>query len=62
MRVSEIESTRNRDGTGVMVALVHAVWTTMVWLGVGQGYLDWIFTLHSLDNPFIVLQFDLVRS
>lgn len=47
---------------GAMMALVHAVWAIMVWLGVGQGYLDWIFTLHSLDNPFTVLQFDLVRS
>lgn len=47
---------------GSMMALLHAVWATMVWLGLGQGYLDWIFTLHSLANPFTVLQFDLVRS
>lgn len=47
---------------GVMMALVHAVWAIMVWAGVSQGYLDWIFALHSLANPFAVLPFNLVKS
>ena len=47
---------------GSMVALVHAVWATMVFLGVAQAYMDWILTLHSVANPFTVLTFDLVRS
>jgi cell division protein FtsX len=47
---------------GAMVALAHVVWATMVFLGVAQPYLDWMLMLHSLNNPFQVLPFDLVRS
>ena len=47
---------------GSMAAFVHVVWTIMVFLGVAQPYLDWMLMLHSLNNPFQVLPFDLVRS
>ena len=47
---------------GTMMALVHAVWATLVFLGVAQGFLDWIFTIHSLANPYFVLPFDLAKS
>jgi hypothetical protein len=47
---------------GTMAALGHVVWTIMVYLGVAQPYLDWILMLHSLNNPFQVLPFDLFRS
>lgn len=44
---------------GIVVALFHAVWMLMVWIGVGQLYLDWIFGLHLLSNPFKVMPFSL---
>ena len=47
---------------GAMMAVVHAVWAMMVFLGVAQPWLDWILMLHSLANPYAVLPFDLVRS
>ena len=47
---------------GAMIALVHAVWAMMVFLGVAQPWLDWVLMLHSLTNPYAVLPFDLVRS
>ncbi len=47
---------------GTMMGLAHAVWATLVWLNVAQGFLDWIFTIHSLANPYFVLPFDLARS
>lgn len=47
---------------GAMMALVHAVWAVLVWLGWAQPFLDWIFTIHSLANPYFVLPFDLARS
>ena len=47
---------------GTMMGLAHAVWATLVYFGVAQGWLDWIFTIHSLANPYFVLPFDLARS
>lgn len=44
---------------GVIVALMHAIWMLMVWLGLGQIYLNWIFGLHLITNPFQVLPFNM---
>ncbi len=43
---------------GVFVALMHLVWMLMIYLGFGQWYLDWIFGLHLLSNPFVVMPFN----
>jgi hypothetical protein len=43
---------------GFFVALMHAVWMLMIFLGLGQLYLDWIFGLHLISNPFTVQPFN----
>lgn len=43
--------------TGVFVASIHAVWSIVVALGLGQVYLDWILGLHFIRNPFVVMPF-----
>ncbi len=45
--------------TGLFVAALHLVWSAIVALGMGPAYLDWIFGLHFIQNPFVVLPFDL---
>lgn len=47
---------------GVVVALMHTIWMIMVFLGVGQMYMDWIFGLHLLNNPFRVMPFNLMTA
>lgn len=47
---------------GLFLGFWHAVWSLMVFLGIAQAFLDWILMLHSLANPYQVLQFDLMRS
>ncbi len=47
---------------GVTVALMHLIWLLMVWVGIGQLYLDWIFGLHLISNPFRVMPFDLINA
>lgn len=42
---------------GLFVALMHAVWMLMIYFGVAQLYMNWIFGLHLISNPFIVLPF-----
>lgn len=43
---------------GVFVAFMHLIWMVMVYLGLGQMYLDWIFGLHLITNPFMVMPFN----
>ncbi len=47
---------------GLYAALIHAIWAVLIALGVGQTYLDWIFPLHMLSNPFNVTSFSLLNA
>lgn len=42
---------------GFFMSLVHLVWMIMIFFGVAQWYLNWIFGLHLLTNPYKVLPF-----
>jgi len=47
---------------GLFVAAIHAIWVICVALGVGQIYLDWIFPLHLIANPYTVLGFNFLNA
>lgn len=47
---------------GVFVGLIHAAWSAVVALGLAQVFLDRIYSLHFLNNPFNVLSFDLTTA
>lgn len=47
---------------GIFVALMHAVWMLMIFFGFAQWYLNWIFGLHLITNPFTVLPFSLMSA
>ncbi len=47
---------------GSFFGVMHLLWSLMVALGFAQNYMDWIFSLHFLDNPFSVNAFDLITA
>lgn len=49
-------------GLGSLAGLIHLIWSLIVALGMAQGWMDWIFSLHFLDNPFTVGSFDIVTA
>lgn len=44
---------------GIFAAAAHLIWALTVALGFGQGFLNWIFPLHFLDNVYSVMPFSL---
>ena len=42
---------------GFFVAIIHLIWALLVLGGVAQGFMDWIFGLHMISNPFMVATF-----
>lgn len=46
----------------LFIAALHALWAISVALGVGQAYMDWIFPLHLLNNPFSVMSFSFLNA
>jgi hypothetical protein len=47
---------------GVTVCLMHVVWSLAVMLGLASWYLDFIFSLHFVSNPYVVQSFDLGKA
>lgn len=46
---------------GVSISLFHFIWGLFVAFGIAQVILDFIYSIHFLNNPFTVANFDLVK-
>lgn len=49
-------------GLGSLIAAMHLVWSILVALGLAQGWMDWVLSLHFLNNPYTVGSFDFVTA
>ncbi len=47
---------------GSFVGLLHFVWGIAIAFGFAQSWLDFVYKMHSLNNPFTVMPFDLMRT
>jgi len=47
---------------GISVGLMHLLWSVMVMMGWAQWYMDFIFSLHFLSNPFVLQAFDMGKA
>ena len=47
---------------GTCAGLVHLVWSVLIALGLADKYLNFVLSMHSLNNPYVVAGFDLMRS
>ncbi len=47
---------------GSFAGLVHLVWSVAIALGWAQPWMNFVYRMHSLNNPFMVMPFDLGRS
>lgn len=47
---------------GTFVGFLHLVWSLLIGLGWAQGYLDFVMGIHSLNNPYTVMSFNLGQA
>ncbi len=47
---------------GFMIGGVHLVWSILIAVGLAEGLLDFIFSLHMLVNPYQVSEFDIIKA
>lgn len=43
---------------GSLIGIMHLLWSILVATGFAQGFLNWIYGLHFLNNPFTVAPFN----
>jgi len=55
---------RNKVGLilGSFMALIHFVWALLVVSGLAQVFMDFIYSIHFLSNPFTVTEFKLTTT
>lgn len=47
---------------GSFAALFHLVWGILIAIGMAQPVLNFVYNLHSLNNPFVVMAFDPMKT
>ena len=47
---------------GSFAGLWHLVWSLLILLGWAGPLLNFVFSMHSLNNPYVVQPFNLGRS
>lgn len=51
---------KNKTGIafGTLAALWHLLWSILVAVGITQSWIDFVFSIHFLNNPFTVSAFN----
>ena len=47
---------------GLLIGFCELVWVIMIALGLAQGWLNFIFGLHFMSNPFQIRAFNMGTS
>lgn len=47
---------------GIFFAILHALWSLLVALGLAKAFMDWIYGLHFMVNPFKMMPFNIVKA
>lgn len=43
---------------GSFAGVMHLAWSLLVAVGLAQWWMDWVLSLHFLNNPYTVKSFD----
>lgn len=55
---------KNKTGLtfGFLISFMHLIWSVLVALGVAQVLINFVFSLHMLVMPIVVMPFNLVKA
>jgi thiamine transporter ThiT len=55
---------KNKTGLafGFLMGFVHLMWSILVALGLAQVFLNFIFKIHMVGMPIVVMPFNLVKA
>ncbi len=60
--MKELDTNKTALIVGSFAGFMHLVWSAVVMLGFAQTWLDFILSLHFLNNPYTVNSFDITKA
>lgn len=60
--MKELDVNKTALTVGSFMGLMHLLWSVVVALGFAQGLMDFVFSLHFLNNPYTVNNFDVTLA
>lgn len=56
----------NPQATGLVVGtfavVMHLIWLVLIATGLAQVWVDFVYSIHFLNNPFTVATFDITKA
>ncbi len=62
MKMAKLNKNKVGLATGIFFAILHAVWTLAVLVGVAGVYLNWILPLHFIELLIGVTTFNITNA
>lgn len=59
VRKMKLQEKQVAMAVGVFIGGWHVVWSLLVAAGLAQGWLDFIFGIHMINNPLVVAPFNI---
>ena len=55
---------KNKTGLtfGFLFAFMHLIWSVLVALGIAQVWLSFVFNIHMISIPAVVMPFNLIKA
>jgi hypothetical protein len=47
---------------GIFLGGFHTLWAILIYVGLAQVFIDWIFQLHMIRPPYTIAPFDIVNA
>lgn len=60
--MKELDTAKTALIVGTFVGLMHLVWALMVAFGFAQAWMDFVLSLHFVNNPYTVASFDVTKA
>ena len=60
----DMKISRNKTGLtfGFLMSAFHLIWSVLVAVGLAQVFMNFIFNIHMLSIPIVVMPFNLAKA
>lgn len=60
----DMKISKNKTGLtfGFLMSFMHLVWSVLVAFGIAQALLNFVFNIHMISMPFVIMPFNFIKA